>query len=284
MRYIDTSRFAPPDEWLERARRALSEAKSTTNSGDRTEVVRANSSVWTELKDRLANLSNNKCWYCETEQERSDNAVDHFRPKNRVAESPKHEGYWWLAFDWTNYRFCCTYCNSRRRDKEHGSAGGKQDHFPLLVEDNRAYRPEDDIEAENPCLLDPTVATDPGLLWFNDEGRAVSRYPDREHRNLRAEKSIELYNLNYFVTEEKRRRLYRRIKTLVSKGNRCFVQSISATAPAERELAEEMLTQVMSELMDAISSREQFSAAARTYLLGLRDAENDWIDDVLRAH
>lgn len=284
MRYIDTRSLVPPDGWSERAKRAFREAASVTDPRERAKVVNAHSSIWTELKNRLADLSNSKCWYCETEQERSDNAVDHFRPKNRVAECRKHEGYWWLAFDWTNYRFSCTYCNSRRRDKEHVTTGGKQDHFPLLEEGGRAYRPEDDIEVEDPCLLDPTVAMDPILIWFDDEGRVIPRYPDDERRNLRAEKSIELYNLNYFATEEKRRRLYRKIRGLVSKGTQCFERSMSAATAAERAFAEDMLTQVMQELMDAISPREQFSAAARTYLLGFSDARHDWIDDVHRAH
>jgi uncharacterized protein (TIGR02646 family) len=283
LRYIDTKSFTLPDGWSEIAESALRKAKLATDPRKRASLISNHSSIWARLKDRLANLSNDKCWYCETERERSDDAVDHFRPKNQVAESSKHEGYWWLAFDWTNYRFSCTYCNSRRKDKVYKRTSGKQDHFPLWDEDGRAYEPDDDLNTEEPCLLDPTVAMDPGLLWFNDEGRAVPRYPDHKRSNLRAEKSIELYNLNYFDTEVKRMRLYRKIKSLVVKGNLCFEQVIFADTPKERALAEKMLTQIMEELMEAISADAQFSAAARTYLIGFRDDDHDWIDNVLRA-
>lgn len=43
--------------------------------------------VWRDLKDGLANLLHDKCWYCETAVDRSDNAVDHFRPKGRVSDA-----------------------------------------------------------------------------------------------------------------------------------------------------------------------------------------------------
>lgn len=284
MRYINNKPLALPAGWSDRARVALEEAELAADPKDRTKAVNARSGVWAELKDNLASLSNNKCWYCETEHERSDNAVDHFRPKGRVAESTEHQGYWWLAFDWRNYRFSCTYCNSRRKDRKRGKIGGKQDHFPLIDECNRALQPEDDIDAEEPCLLDPTVATDPNLLWFNDEGRAVPKCPNDEYSNLRAEESIELYNLNYLPTEEKRRNLYREIEDLVVKGNRCFKQFKLATTPVERALAKNMLTQVMEYLMDAISPHTRFSAAARAYLMGFRDDKHEWIDDVLRTH
>jgi len=284
MRYIDTSSFTPPAAWLEKAKKAYVKTESETNPKDRSRVVRERAYVWAELKASLATLSNNKCWYCETEQERSDNHVDHFRPKNQVAECKGHRGYWWLAFEWTNYRFCCTYCNSRRVDEEHGSDGGKQDHFPLFEEGDRAYCPEDDIASEDPCLLDPTVAMDPVLLWFNDEGRIVPKYPDNVRGKLRAEKSIELYHLNYFATEQKRLRSYRDIRDSVAAGKRAFRRAMCAATRAERESAEELLIEVIERLMKAIASDRQFSVAARTYLMGFRDSEHDWIDSVLRGH
>jgi uncharacterized protein (TIGR02646 family) len=284
LRYINNRALSLPIGWSDRARVALEMAESATGLEERAKAINARSSVWTELKESLAALSHNKCWYCETEQERSDNAVDHFRPKGRVAECTGHEGYWWLAFDWKNYRFSCTYCNSRRKDRKHKSVGGKQDHFPLIDEHNRVLQPGGDIDAEEPCLLDPTVATDPSLLWFNDEGRVVPKCPSDEHLNLRAEASIRLYNLNYCATEEKRRNLYREIERLVVEGNRCFEKSKLAATPVEWSLARGTLTRVTEYLMDAISPQTQFSAAAKAYLMGFRDDEHEWIDDVLRTH
>lgn len=284
MRYIDTHGFVLPNGWLEEAEEALEAAKTADPGRRRAKVVNDHSSVWTELKERLAKLSHNKCWYCETRYERTDNEVDHFRPKNDVTGCSGHKGYWWLAFDWTNYRFSCTYCNRRRKDKKTGSTGGKGSHFPLWNEDARAHCPEDPIEEETPCLLDPTVAMDPGLLWFNDEGNAVAARSDNERWKLRAEKSIELYHLNYFATKEERQRLYVRISFLLRKGTRCCKRAINAVTKAEADAAEEMLTLVIRELVDTMAPDKQFSAAARAYLTGFRDTEFGWVvDNVFRA-
>ena len=36
----------------------------------------------------LAQLSNSKCWYSESQNPTSDKNVDHFRPKGSVVEDP----------------------------------------------------------------------------------------------------------------------------------------------------------------------------------------------------
>lgn len=62
-------------------------------------ISRKGSDTCGKLADILSNRSHKKCWYCECVQSRSDMAVDHFRPKNRVEECKGHPGYYWLAFD-----------------------------------------------------------------------------------------------------------------------------------------------------------------------------------------
>src|SRR5262245_43482425 len=79
------------------------------------------SSVWGELKPEFNKLSHGKCWYCEARQIRSDNAVDHFRPKS---------DYPWLAFSFENYRFACSFCNSPHRHPVTGITQGKSNFFP----------------------------------------------------------------------------------------------------------------------------------------------------------
>src|SRR4051812_48374124 len=134
MRYVDAQAVGQnlPDGWAARAKQA-EEAVEAAQPAVRSAAVNARSAIWRDLKDTLKQVSHNKCWYCESIDIRSDNAVDHFRPKAAVADSPAHEGYWWLAFKWENYRFCCTYCNSRRLD-DRGNVGGKADRFPLRIE------------------------------------------------------------------------------------------------------------------------------------------------------
>ena len=90
------------------------------------------SEVWRSAKERLKEVSRGKCWYCEARQMRSDNAVDHFRPKSL---------YPWLAFKLHNFRYACTFCNSIRTNPETGESEGKGDHFPLLRRRERRITP-----------------------------------------------------------------------------------------------------------------------------------------------
>ena len=110
------------------------------------------SGIWRELKDRLGELLHDKCWFCETQIDRSDNAVDHFRPKKAVSGTANpHAGYRWLAFALENFRYSCTYCNSRRVDQIGGTAGGKANLFPLVNETKRVYT-EGLVKDEAPAL------------------------------------------------------------------------------------------------------------------------------------
>src|SRR5207248_877805 len=110
-----------------------------------------------------------------------DKHVDHFRPKNSLSkeDSPNHPGYWWLAFCLANYRYSCTFCNSRRTDSASGSAGGKGDRFPIRDEAKRCQSQTDPLIREEPALLDPTVPGDPLLLWFDQDGTARATYSEQ---------------------------------------------------------------------------------------------------------
>ncbi len=187
-------------------------AKSTcATCADRKKHIEDNEGVWTQIKTNLAGVLGGKCWYCETKNSRADNAVDHFRPKNAVAECKTHGGYWWKAFDWENYRFSCQFCNSRRIDREHGTDGGKHHHFPLLDESRRAIREEDESN-EQPLLLDPCYEGDSEFLWFNEDGSPScndvlcgdpSTYPSK-----RVEASIRLYHLDHHNLIQSRIAIY----------------------------------------------------------------------------
>lgn len=133
MRYIDRAKLVKPAGWVARAQAASQAVADGEDPND-------HSAVWRDLKNGLADLLHDKCWYCESPVDRSDNAVDHFRPKNRVSDAGRpHTGYRWLAFDVNNFRYACTYCNSRRIDVDGDTAGGKADRFPLIDEAQRVY-------------------------------------------------------------------------------------------------------------------------------------------------
>jgi len=257
-----------PNGWSQRAQQAEN-AVAAAQPEDKSAEVNRHSQVWQDLKETLRNVRRGKCWYCESIDIRSDNAVDHFRPKNAVTECPGHEGYWWLAFRWENYRFCCTFCNSRRVDQATGQGGGKAGHFPLQDETRRAHTPACNLYDEEPMLLDPTVKADPGFLWFDETGRAMPNpiccsnangYPHK-----RVTVSIELYHLNHTDIVERRKDLCSDIRRRVEEADRYFGKYDTGDGTARQAFED-----AVKDLQERLEANAPYSATARAMLMGLR--------------
>ena len=278
VKYIDTTDLDGllSADWLAKSLDALDEARKATPER-RKAVVNGKADVWRELKALLAGISTDKCWYCESENIRSDNAVDHFRPKGQVAELKDHPGYWWLAFDHNNFRYSCTYCNSRRKDRASGTSGGKHDHFPLLDEERRAYSEQDDIGAEQPALLDPTSTLDPTLLWFEPDGRAVPRYDSNEGVGFhyRAKVSIILLNLNEVRLLTRRKDIHRALLSTVKDADSQFTAALT-----NNELAEEAVKTAFRVIRQAIRPTTAHSAATRA-MLSAYTVDYPWLETIL---
>ncbi|MDX1998437.1 MAG: hypothetical protein SF066_12030 [Thermoanaerobaculia bacterium] len=174
--------------WLEKAQRLTAELEAFKDDGPevpeerrksasdkRKALIEKNSGVWKELKGVLMRWSHGKCWYSELKDHGSDFHVDHFRPKGRVRDQGEEdtEGYWFLAFDWKNYRLSVAWCNSAH-SADGGPAQGKQDQFPVGPKGKRATCKEDDLDRENCVLLDPTNANDVVLVDFDETGLPVA--------------------------------------------------------------------------------------------------------------
>lgn len=130
------------------------------------------------LVEALIRVAGNKCWYSEVPLEGQDANVDHFRPKGRVAEvlldppfdktGASTDGYWWLAFQWKNFRLSSVHANQRRVDPD--TQGGKADFFPILG--NKAIdKTEIDDITEEVLPLDPCSPSDMELIWFDPDGK-----------------------------------------------------------------------------------------------------------------
>jgi hypothetical protein len=266
VRYIDPQivRQKLPPGWEARAKRAA-EAVAAEQPERRAAKVNSSSQIWRDLKETLKNVSHNKCWYCESREIRSDNAVDHFRPKNGVVECPEHEGYWWLAFRWENYRFCCTFCNSYHSA---GTGGGKATNFPLRDETRRAKTPADALEDEEPMLLDPMIAADPGMLWFDEDGRAranpVCCAPGSYPYN-RVDISIGVYHLNHRDIVDQRKALCNEIRTHVEQADRHFKRYTKGDSTARIAFQDSI-----TNLKGTLSAEAPYSSTARAMLMGLR--------------
>lgn len=272
MRYIDLSELSLPEGWYDRARDA---ADAVAEGADPDDFGR----VWRELKAYMgAIFPPKKCWYCESEVDRADNAVDHFRPKNRVGDATNpHDGYRWLAFVKDNYRYACTFCNSKRIDVAQGTSGGKADRFPLQDETKRAYSCADDIAEESPTLLDPCDPFDWKLIGCkreNGKACAASVNPQEIHR---ATESIKIYHLDYSATTNRRHTIAVALLSDVEEAKRRFnmVQGDPAAASDFKRVAEKVRR--------AISRKSPYSGEM-IYLLKLqRSDDHPWIQDIIDA-
>ncbi|WP_457626452.1 hypothetical protein [Persephonella sp.] len=201
MRYIDISKLPQImgeenfKEWEIEAERHLDKLKDMTHE-ERAEYLRKNN-IWTKLHRYLAELSHNKCWYSEAPANSSEWDIDHYRPKNRSKDINGkvilEDGYWWLAYDWTNYRLTGSLINRRRKDKLSDSeeVGGKGDFFPVYYKDKAG-----NLEEEIPLILDPCNPRDPSLLTFDIDGNPIPAIPKSQRLDyLKVCVSIKLLNL-----------------------------------------------------------------------------------------
>jgi len=215
MRFVDINQLELPGGWQERADQALNALRDEITKAEKEAVaagqdpvnarkaaitkgleLAARKKIWHDISPKLAALKKNKCWYSESRNPTSDKNIDHFRPKNRVAEDPDHEGYWWLAFTWQNYRYSSQWCNQRRVDAINGTEGGKWDQFPLRSGGFRAYKEDDDLELEEPDLLDPIDPEDWKLLTFRPDGHPTPAKQPGTREYDRAMISIQVYHLH----------------------------------------------------------------------------------------
>ena len=217
-----------PEGWEERAAALRQQLIDEEDELRRAELIENNRDIWAEVKAKLRDLFNRKCWYTEAPQQGTDVDVDHFRPKKRVAEArdkaKPHPGYWWLAFSPENYRYSCIVANRRRRDVNTGIVGGKADHFPLWDEKKRAWTPECDRDEEEPLLLDPCEAADVALITFKEDGEAMSRFAEEDSVKAykRADTSIEYYHLNHTDFVKERIKLREDMKVSIKNAKKAF--------------------------------------------------------------
>lgn len=270
MRYVDRARLVKPAGWLTRARAASQAVAGGADPND-------HSAVWRDLKDGLASLLHDKCWYCETSVDRSDNAVDHFRPKGRVSDAANsHTGYRWLAFEESNFRYACTYCNSRRKDLENGTVGGKADRFPLVNEAHRVYA-VGAVAGEQPLLLDPCELSDWRLLGCHQESGQPCATSTDVVAKRRAEVSIEIYHLHYEPTCKRRHAAAVQLMADVEDGKRLFELATHDYSRAED------FKSVAGRLRRAIDRESPYSGDMHFLLRGQRSDAHPWIQELLET-
>lgn len=143
----------------------------------------------------LEALYHHKCGYCETDTTAgAPMQVEHYRPKAKITKETAHEGYYWVAYEWSNLFLSCAKCNNKKRN--HFPILGTRVVTPLL---NVSGLPDDEcrladsatFQREQALLLHPEIDTVEDFFIFKPDGKIEAL-----NDNPRALKTIEICDLN----------------------------------------------------------------------------------------
>ncbi|MEO5332471.1 MAG: hypothetical protein H7839_10640 [Magnetococcus sp. YQC-5] len=189
------------DTWLAKSRELLDhlwQLNQLSNKTERNHFIDDHSSHWGKLKLWLQVLSHGKCWFSEVRDLFSHYDVEHFRPKKEAQDlnGSKRDAYWWLAFEYTNYRLI-------------GNVGNrmKGTWFPLKAGSLVSTCNNQCEKSEEPYFLDPTDHYDVSLIAFNEEGKAIPTPGISQWEQDRVDAFIKHLKLNEHepLTEERRK-------------------------------------------------------------------------------
>lgn len=265
MIHIDLLNSIPPAKWLTKAQALEKRLVKAKSARARRNLIDTNQSLWhdSELKQWLSDLSKGKCWYSEATGDGHYWHVDHFRPKHEVKDENgnQYEGYWWLAFDWRNYRFAAAAPNTQ-----------KSSVFPVR---NNAWActPVDDIEYEQPFLLDPASPVDWAFLSFDSAGYPRAANSLDNWNKLRVSTSITVLQLRRKALVDGRKKIW-------GKTDRMAIRARNRMADLERDrpAAKTRLEEAIQDLKQLVDDDAPYSAVARACVQshGLK-----WLNDMV---
>jgi hypothetical protein len=206
-------------------------------------------------------LSDGKCWFTEARDIASHLDVEHFRPKKaaRNIKGPDRDGYWWLAFDYMNFRIAGTVPNRK-----------KGAWFPLRYGSRRstfARRCEGD---ETPHFLDPTNAYDVTLLAFDEEGKAIPAPGISRWEYVRVRRTIERLKLTeHQALAEERRKVWQRVNYHIKR----YYQAKSQATSAQAAVARERLRESAMQIAELTKPSAELSTVARWCVLLRNDPQ-----------
>jgi uncharacterized protein (TIGR02646 family) len=144
--------------------REYSKDPASYDSGAKTFTFDSGIYAHPDVKSALTQAQHGKCAFCESKVTHiSYGDVEHFRPKAGWRQSDKRKlnrpGYYWLAYEWSNLLLACTLCNQRF----------KGNFFPLKKATQRARNHLQDVAAEEPLVIDPSVDDPESFISFRQE-------------------------------------------------------------------------------------------------------------------
>jgi hypothetical protein len=241
----------PPQDWLDDAQQVSDALVAATSDAARTALIEKHSKLWRDprIRNWLLGLFHNKCWYTEAQEAVSAYHVDHYRPKGQVTDIGRtnpEPGYWWLAFDWRNYRICGQLPNVKKNDV-----------FPLVDGHRATPDAPHSLRLEAPALIDPTT-DDARLISFEmdeDGCRAVAMLGADADDCARVDATIDIIGLN---------RLDRLNQKRADVWRECQEKLTSYEAAASEPLALKRLQRalVLEELRKRVSYESELSSVA----------------------
>lgn len=297
MIYINLSNtsYTPNQNWSDKSLLLKNQLLALSEIEDINAIIDANVSLWSEIKDSFPYC--NKCWISEAKESVSPYTIEHFRPKKMVSKTNfkrmgletmleaqrvdwikstryRGVGYWWLAFDYTNFRICGSIINSIKSNR-----------FPLKVGSYIALSNNDNHNNEDSILLDPTKKGDPELLTFDSTGKALPTETDfTKYEYIRALISIEIYGLNKIPPLVEHRLAKWNDCIELIKDNLLFYNQIKPLIENNQNLPDNLVVIIerfnkkYNTLKKYISPDSEFSAVAKTCLLSY-SSTNTWIND-----
>lgn len=249
----------PPSQELIDEGTELTKQLSALSPDERNKFIDDHEDYWSKLKPYYFSLSNGKCWYTEAKDISSIYHMDHFRPKKKtitlkkdcpVKTTNNSEAYWWLSFDWENYRLSSSIPNT-----------SKNNYFPLMLGTSAASSKEE-INEEWPGLLDPTDVDDVALVGFGEDGKVCPTCPDNTWDADRVRISARVYNLDNVTLTDARKEIQQTCKRLIQE-----IKKIQKDyAETHSTIYRDTYKSKVRELRDMTKPTAELSAVARNYI------------------
>ncbi|MEC4723280.1 hypothetical protein RY831_29415 [Noviherbaspirillum sp. CPCC 100848] len=224
-------------------------------------MIDAHSNHWGKLKPWLLALSGGKCWFSEVRELYSHYDVEHFRPKKeaKMLDSKVRDGYWWLAFEYTNFRLCGNVGNRKK--------GGW---FPLKEESRCSSYTDQCEDTETAYLLDPIDIHDVNLLTFDEEGKVVAKANASDWEKQRVAETVKRLKLNEHVElAEERRKIWNKVSKLIGK----YQYEDARSREGRNEVARHKAKEAAKQIREMTRPTAELSAVAKWSVLLRNDPE-----------
>lgn len=252
------------DAWLAKSAQLVAELAALEAEGKRAErnaLIDNNKPHWDKLKPWLLALSGGKCWFSEVRELYSHYDVEHFRPKKeaKALDGSERDGYWWLAFDYMNFRVCGNVGNRKK--------GGW---FPLKQGSLCSTYAAPCEESESRYLLDPIDDDDVSLIAFDEEGKIIPVPGISVWEQERVQETVRRLKLNEHVPlAEARRKVWQKVDALIED----FVATKTRCGSGNNPAAKARLKEVRSRIREMTAASAELSAVARWCLLLRNDPQ-----------